>query len=103
MALRRTCELGCRFCGIFDVFDDSERPKGDRVKRATPADSAHQEGLTVLQKERLMGVEGIRGHGYSNCDITHVFDYCGTTIIDTWLWRTPLDSAHQIGPETIYN
>ena len=91
MASRRICEQECRFCGILDVFDDGERPKGDTGERTRPADSAHQIGLTVLQKERLMGVEGIRGHGYLNCDIKHVFDYCGTSIIDTGLWMTPLD------------
>jgi len=48
-----------------------------------------------------MGGEGIRGHGYSYCDIQHVFDYPGTSIIDTGLWIAPSASAHQIGLETI--
>ena len=50
-----------------------------------------------------MAVEGILGHEYLNRDIRHVFDYCGTTIIDTGLWIAPLDSAHQIGLEIILN
>jgi len=50
-----------------------------------------------------MGVEGIRGHGYSNCDITHVFNYCDRTDRDTDKRLGPLDSANQIGLETIYN
>ena len=50
-----------------------------------------------------MAVEGFRGHEYSNRDIRNVFDYFGTTIIDAGLWMTPLDSAHQIGLEIIYN
>ena len=50
-----------------------------------------------------MAVVGIRGHGYLNCDIRHVFDYSGTTIRDTGLGIAPLDSAYQIGLEIILN
>jgi len=50
-----------------------------------------------------MPVEGICGHGYSNRDIRHVFDYSGTSIIDTGSLMTPLDSARKIGIEIIYN
>ena len=50
-----------------------------------------------------MEVEGIRGHEYSNRDIRHVFDYYGTTIIDTWSWTAPLNSEHKIGLDIIYN
>jgi len=50
-----------------------------------------------------MPVEGICGHGYSNRDIMHVFDYSGTSIIDTGSLMTPLDSARKIGIEIIYN
>ena len=50
-----------------------------------------------------MAVEGFRGDEYSNRDIRNVFDYFGTTIIDTGLWIAPLYLAHQIGLEIILN
>jgi len=103
MTSRRICEWRCRFREILDLFDDSERTKGDTGERTRPADSACQIGLTILWKERLMPVEGICGHGYSNRDIMHVFDYSGTSIIDTGSLMTPLDSARKIGIEIIYN
>ena len=103
MTWRRPCERRCRSREILHVFDDSERTKEDTGERTGPAESGHQGGLTVLQKERLMAVEGIRGHGYSNCDITHVFNYCDRTDRDTDKRLGPLDSANQIGLETIYN
>ena len=103
MASRRICEQECRFCGILDVFDDSERTRGDMGERTRPADSAYQEGLTTIQEERLIGVEGSCGHGYSNRDINHVFNYCVRTDRDTDKLLGPLESAHQIVPEIIYN
>ena len=54
----------CWFCGILDVFDDSERVNEDTGKRTRPADSASQVGLPTLWKEPLMATEGICEHGY---------------------------------------
>ena len=103
MTSRRICEWRCRFREILDLFDDSERTKGDTGERTRPADSARQIGLTILWKERLMPVEGIRGHEYSNSDIKYVFNRCERTDRDTNKRTGPLDSAHEIGLETIYN
>ena len=103
MALGSIRGRACWFCGILDVFDDSERTKGDTGERTRPADSARQIGLTILWKERLMSVEGICGQGYSNCDIKHVFNHCERTDRVTDKRLGPLDSEHIIGPEIIYN
>ena len=69
----------------------------------TPADLTREIELTILWKERLMGVEGICGQGYSNCDVQHVFNHCERRDIDTDKRTGPLDSAHEIGLEIIYN
>ena len=103
MTWRRICEWRCRFREILDLFDDSERTKGDTGERTRPADSARQIGLTILWKERFIRVEGSCGHGYSNRDIKHVFNYCKRTDRDTDKRLGPSESAHQIEPEIIYN
>jgi len=64
MALGSIRGRACWFCGILDVFDDSERVNEDTGKRTRPADSARQVGLTTLWTEPSMATEGICEHGY---------------------------------------
>ena len=59
----------------------------------TPADLTREIELTILWKERLMSVEGICGHEYSNCDINYVFNHRQRRDRDTDKRMGPLDSA----------
>jgi len=69
----------------------------------TPADSACQIGLTILWKELLMAMEGIRGWVFKNWDVCYIFNYCERTNRDTDKRMGPLDSGVQIDLEIILN
>jgi hypothetical protein len=50
-----------------------------------------------------MKMKGLFGCRFKNCEILDILNYCETTIEVMVKWVLPLDSAHQIGPETIFS
>jgi hypothetical protein len=86
-----------------DVFACAERTSRATAKRRLPFDSACQIGLSTLSKDVLTVDQSVWRWRFENCEIGCVFNYCGTTSENTGKWRALLDSASQIGPETIFN
>src|SRR5437762_2981132 len=77
--------------------------RGRTPKRTTPSDSAHRIGLSTLWNDVLTVDEGVCGWMFKNGKIGHVFQYITRTRARMAKRTTPSDSAHRIGPLTIFN
>ena len=87
---------------IGDVFASGLGTRRAMAKRTPGLDSAHQIGPSTHLKEVLTVDEGVCRWRFENCEIGCVLNYCGTTSEVTEKWMVPVDSAHQIGLETIF-